>query len=325
MRVLSAADIHRLLPMKQCIEIMDSAMRAVSSGNFSIPLRMFIPLADSNAHLGLMPGSIPNLPVYGAKIISLHPGNPASGVPAIQGFVALFDKETGTPAALVDGAAITAIRTAAASALATRVLARCDASSHGVFGTGVQAATHIEAIACVRDIDSVLVWARDMHKAKQFAVLQSERTGLDVSATQSAEKAASCDIVSTVTGATEPVLEGTWLMPGAHVNLVGAHTPTTREADSETLRRASIYVDLLESARIEAGDILIPIEEGSICEQDIVGEIGQVLARDIGGRNNDEQITLYISLGIVVQDLFAASYVLDAAETIDAGTTVSLS
>ena len=310
--------------MQQCIEIMDSAMRAVSSGSVSIPPRTFVPLTERDDHLLLMPGSAAELPAYGAKIISLHPGNNARKLPVIQGFVALFDSETGTPVAIMDGATITAIRTAAASGLATRVLARESASSHGVLGVGVQAETHIEAIACVCDISVVRVWGRDIGKARNFAHDQSQRFGFDVIAVESAAEAVGCDIVSAVTGATDPVLEGAWLSPGAHVNLVGGHTPTAREADSDAIARSSVYVDLLESARAEAGDILIPVAEGRIGWRDVVGEIGQVLAGEIAGRVEDKQITLYKSLGIVAQDLFVANYLFEAATAADAGTTVKL-
>jgi ornithine cyclodeaminase len=325
MRVLNAADVRRLLSMQQCIEIMESAMRAVSAGSVSIPPRTFVPLTNPDDHLGLMPGSAPGLPAYGAKIISLHRGNAARQLPAIQGFVALFDSDTGTPVAIIDGASVTAIRTAAASGLATRVLAREDASSHGILGTGVQAKTHVEAIASVRETDLVRVWGRDRKKAQRFAADQSRRLGLDVVAVESAAEAVSCDVVSSVTGASEPVLEGAWLSPGSHVNLVGAHTPETREADSEALARATIYVDLLASAQAEAGDILIPVAQGRLRWGDVAGEIGQVLTGAVAGRDSDSQITLYKSLGIYAQDLFVANYLLDQASAADVGTRVELS
>jgi ornithine cyclodeaminase len=311
--------------MRKCIELMDTAMRAVSSGSVSIPPRTFVPLTESDAHFLLMPGSAPELPAYGAKIVSLHQGNKARQLPVIQGLVALFDSETGTPVAIIDGAEVTAIRTAAASGLATRALARTSASSHGVLGTGVQAATHIEAIGCVRDIGEVRVWGRDTNKARSFADDQARRFGLDVTAVESAAEAVGCDIVSAVTGATEPILEGAWLSPGAHVNLLGGHTPSDREADSDAMTRSSVYVDVLASARAEAGDILIPVEEGRIRWSDVVGEIGQLLAGEITGRVDDNQVTLYKSLGTVAQDLFAANYLFEAATAADAGTTVKLS
>jgi ornithine cyclodeaminase len=313
-----------MLPMQKCIEIMESTMSAVSSGRVSIPPRTFVPLTDPEDHLGLMPGSSQDLPAYGAKILTLHPGNKNKQLPVIQGFVALFDGDNGIPVAIIDGASVTAIRTAAASGLATRVLARDNASSHGVFGTGVQAETHIEAIASVREIGIVRVWGRDRQKTQRFAADQSQRFGFDVVAADTAAEAGGCDVVSTVTGAAEPVLAGAWVSPGAHINLVGGHEPASREADSEAIVRSSVYVDLLASAQSEAGDILIPVAEGSLRWRDVAGEIGQVLTGEIAGREDESQITLYKSLGIVAQDLYVANYLLEAATAADAGTTVEL-
>ena len=296
--------------MPACIGVLDRAMRAVSRRDVSAPPRLFAPLYDDSGTLGLMPGSAKGLDVYGAKIISLHPGNPAKGRPAIQGFVALFDFETGEPVGLIDGAEITAIRTAAASGLATRELARANAKTHGIFGTGVQAVSHIDAIAAVRDIEQVVVWGRDREKTRRFCVEQAERTGLNIVDSVHASEAGACDIVTTVTAAREPVLQGTWVQPGAHVNLVGAHEPDTREADTALVALARVYVDLKESAFNESGDILIPIEEGAIDRDHVVGEIGEVLDGKVAGRPDDEAVTLYKSLGVVGQDLYAADYVL---------------
>lgn len=283
-----------------------------------------MPLADDSGSFGLMPGSLLEPPVYGAKVLSLHPDNPSRGLPMIQGFVVLFDHSNGELKALIEGAEVTAIRTAAASGLATRELARRSSSTHGVFGTGVQAATHIDAIAAVRPIEKVLVWGRDYAKAQAFADQQAARTAADIIAVDDPEPAANCDVVSTATAAADPVLRGAWLQPGAHVNLVGAHTATTREADSDALARSSIYVDLLDSAMNEAGDVLIPIQEGRVSASDIVGEIGQLLLGDIKGRADDDQITLYKSVGVVAQDLFAAEYVLREAEARSKGLVVDL-
>ncbi|MBS0364867.1 MAG: ornithine cyclodeaminase family protein [Proteobacteria bacterium] len=324
LRVVSGADVRRLLPVGVCIELMADAMRAVSAGQFAIAPRLFTPLIGGDAVLGLMPGSSRKPPVYGAKVIGLHPGNPARGLPWLQGFVVLFDADRGTPLALIEGSQLTAIRTAAASALATRVLARGDAVSHGVFGAGVQAAAHVEAIALARDVRRVLIWARSPAKAQALAARLRSGGGGDVSATTDPREAAACDIVTTVTGASEPVLRGEWLEPGAHVNLVGAHTPTTREADDEVIRRSALYVDLRDSALREAGDLLIPMRSGIMAASDIVAEIGEVLAAAAPGRTDPGQITLYKSLGIVAQDLVAADHVYRAACEQGVGTTAAL-
>lgn len=307
--IIGAKEVRSLLPMDRCIEVMDRAMRAVTAGEVATPPRTVATLQDGSGHFFLMPGAMLEPAVFGAKAVSLLPGNPGRGLPTIQGFVVLFDHETGAPVALVDGAEITAIRTAAVSALASRELARADAGSHGIFGAGVLAATHLDAIARVRPIENVLVWARDTGKAHRFASEQSERTGARITVAASAEEAAACDVVTLVTGSAEPLLRGAWLHEGAHVNLVGAHSPTAREADSDTLARAAIYVDLVASALSESGDILIPIQEGRIERQDVIGEIGAVLAGDVPGRSDERQVTLFKSLGVVGQDLFAAEFV----------------
>ena len=324
MRIINRKEVERLLPMAACIDAMAAAMRAASSGVVSMPPRLFAPLADDSGSLGLMPGSTLDPPFFGAKVISLRFDNPAQGLPAVQGYVSLFDHDSGRPVALIEGASVTAIRTAAASGLATRELAREDALSHGIFGTGVQAVTHIDAIACVRDIDRVVVWGRDAEKTLRFAAGQSDRTQMAVTATEDPAEAAACDVVSTVTAATEPVLKGEWLQPGCHVNLVGVHTPQAREADTDAIRRSRVYVDLMESAMNEAGDLLIPIGEGAIDESHILGEIGEVLAGDVPGRTDAADITLYKSLGIVAQDLFAAAHIYAGAIAQGAGVEVDL-
>jgi ornithine cyclodeaminase len=184
--------------------------------------------------------------------------------------------------------------------------------------------THIDAISSVRDIDRIVVWGRDAEKARRFAAQQTERAGLDVRAAGDPAEAASCDVVSTVTAATEPVLMGEWLSPGCHLNLVGVHTPEAREADTRAIERSRVYVDLIESAMNEAGDLLIPIGEGAIDPPHIVGEIGQVLTGQVPGRGTDTEITLYKSLGIVAQDLFAAARVYSRALDEDVGVEVDL-
>lgn len=324
MLIINRKEVERLLPMAACIDAMADAMRAASSGAVSMPLRLFTPLADGSGSLGLMPGSTLDPPFFGAKVISLRFDNPAKGLPTVQGYVSLFDHDTGTPVALIEGSSVTAIRTAAASGLATRELARHDARTHGVFGTGVQAVTHIDAVSCVRDIGRVIVWGRDAEKVRRFAAQQSARTQLEVIATDDPADAARCDVVSTVTAATQPILRGEWLRPGCHLNLVGVHTPDAREADTETVKRSRVYVDLMESAMNEAGDLLIPLAEGAIGEAHILGEIGQVLAGAVPGRTGNSDITLYKSLGIVAQDLFAAAHIYARALEDGAGVEVDL-
>lgn len=309
--VIDAGRVREILTMPACIEALDTAMRAISRGDVAAPPRLFAPHANGGSVLALMPGSAKDLGVYGAKVLSVHPANRERGLPMIQGFVVLFDGETGAPKALIDGAELTAIRTAAASALATRELARQDARTHGIFGTGVQAVTHLDAIAAVRSIERTVVCGRDPRKTAEFARVQRRRTGSEVVPAETPEAAAACDIVSTVTTSKAPVLSGNWLRPGAHVNLVGAHSPDAREADSDLIAAARVFVDLRDAVLEEAGDLLIPIEEGRISADHIVGEIGQLLDREIGGRQSASDITAYKSVGTVGQDLGTAAYVFD--------------
>jgi ornithine cyclodeaminase len=319
--IIGAATVRRLLPMPDCIEAMDRAMRAASNGAVEAPARTIAPLADGLSYFIVMPGCLGSPPLYGAKLVSLHPNNPAAGRPAVQGFVALFDGASGIPVALIDGAEITRLRTAAASALATRALARMDAATHGILGAGVQAASHLEAIACVRPIEHVHVWARDPAKARAFAQRHAS-PGVPVEAVDDPAEAAACDIVSVATNATEPVLRGAWLRPGAHLNLVGSHEPQHREADTLAVAKAAVYVDSRAGALREAGDLLIPLREGRIGETHICGELGEVLEGRAPRRRDAAQVTLYKSLGLVAQDLYAAAYVLEAARATGAGTAV---
>ena len=306
LEMIDAATVRTRLPMKDCIEAMVTAMKAVTNGTVAAPQRIIMPLIDGSGYFAVMPGSSSLPLVYGAKIVSLHPSNPAAGRPAVQGFVVLFDHATGTPVALVDGAEITAVRTGAASGLATRLLARPDARSLGLLGYGVQASAHLEAICAVRPIVEVRVWGRSADKARAFAAQHAATTSARIVAVATAEEPAKCDVVCVATGSAEPVIRGEWLRPGSHVNLVGAHSPKTREADTALIQRSRVYVDSEASAFSEAGDILIPLAEGAIDRAHVVGEIGALLLGRILGRTSAAETTVYKSLGLVAQDIVAA-------------------
>ncbi len=305
---LSAADVHRLLDMPGCIEAIAQTQIALSRGEIRIPLRTAVPL-EADRQLLVMPGAAG--PALGAKLLTVFPDNTPPS-PAIQGAVVLFDAVTGAVNALIDAAAITAIRTAAASAVATRALANPDAATLALLGYGVQAESHLAAISAVRELKEVRVWGPDPSRAAAFAHRLADATPARLVAAATARDAVhDAQIVCTVTGAREPVLEGRWLAPGAHVNLVGAHTADTREADAETLRIARVFTEISSFALAEAGDLLLAIKEGVLTESDIAGEIGAVLDGTLEGRTGMEEITLYKSLGNVAQDLAAAGYVLN--------------
>jgi len=323
MLILNQTVVTKLLTMDVAIASMAEAMTATSKGDVNLPPRIIAPLAAGNGIIAAMPSSCKSLSSYGSKLVSLHPANPSEGRPAVQGIVLLFNTDTGEPVAIVDGASVTGIRTAAASGLATKVLAREDADTLGIMGTGVQAIHHIDAITAVRPIKKILIWGRDLKKAQDLAASQAKRTGFDIAATSDPAEAAACDVVATVTGASEPILKGSWLQEGAHLNLVGAHAPNKREVDGDCMKRSSIFVDLEESAYNEAGEILMAIEENCITKSDVKGEIGAVLNGDIPGRSSSSEITVYKSVGIATQDIFACNTVFELAQKQDIGVSVA--
>ena len=320
--ILGRPEIEAELDMSLCIAALDHGMRALSAGTVTVPLRSFMPIGEDRGVLALMPFATSSPFVFGLKTLSLLPANPAAGRPAIQGFIALFDQQTGAPAAIVDGAAVTAIRTAAASALATRELARGDARTHGILGTGAQALTHAHAIATVRPgLCETLVWGRSADKAS--AVAEQLACELDHPARAvSLEEAAGCDIVSAVTGSAQPLIDRAAISDGAHINLVGSHTRDKREASSDLIAAARLYVDLRSAALSEAGDILIPMAEGRIDADHIIGEIGEVLAGTKTARQDGSELTVYKSLGNAAQDLFAAATLVERCRQSGAGSRV---
>ena len=302
-----ADTVRRVLRMDACIDLMADTQAAISRGEITPPLRSFVPVAGGKGGMGIMPGDTPS--AFGAKLVSIFADNPARGLPMIQGCILLFDRESGAPAALIEGASVTGIRTAAASGAATHALAREDASVLALLGYGVQAATHLEAMRCVRPMREVRVWGPSLEKAERFATAHTD-DDVAVTAVETAREAVrDADLVCAVSAASEPVIEGRRLADGCHVNLVGSHSPTTREADGETMGRARVFTEITDFAMKEAGDILLAIEEGFLTEGDLAGEIGAVIDGSVEGRRSEDEITLYKSLGNVAQDLAAASYI----------------
>jgi ornithine cyclodeaminase len=323
--VLTAEEVRRLLPMAACIEVVADALRALSTSEALNPLRWGVRLPEERGLIGLMPGFLPGRGALGLKAIAYFPGNHGSEYDSHQGVVVLFDAEHGVPVGIFDASEITSIRTAAASAVATRVLAREDAGDLGLLGSGVQARSHLEAMAAVRKLRRVRVWSPDPRERDGFARRESGRHGVEVESVASAREAvAGSDLVCTATAAREPVLAGEWLAPGAHVNAVGACFAAARELDTEAVLRARVYVDRRESALAESGDILIPMKEGALTERHIVAEIGEVLAGRAPGRTRPDEVTLYKSLGVAVEDLAAGSYLLEEARRQGAGVRVEL-
>ncbi len=308
MIVATAEDVRRVLPMAKAIALVAEAMVAVSAGAANLPLRTAMDINGVNK-LGIMPGVLGD--IYGVKLISLFPGNPAKGLSSHIGAMVLFDAGTGAPRAMVDADALTAIRTAAASAVATQALAREGAQTLAIIGTGEQAHSHIAALCEVRALRSVRIAGRSPEKAKRFvAQMQSHFPALRFAACDTAQEAVrGADIICTVTSSATPVLEGAWVANGSHINAVGASIPTMQEIDEAVLLQARLFTDYRPSALAQAREIITAIQSGAMQEADISGEIGEVLAGKVTGRQSENDITLYRSLGIAAQDLICADYV----------------
>jgi ornithine cyclodeaminase len=306
MLVIGREEVAEKLTYEVCIPIVRQAMIAFSKGETRQHLRSIIPLADGRL-FGIMPGAMGEAAPFGAKLISIYPENFAAGRQSHQGVVVLFEPETGEPVCILHAGEITAIRTAAASAVATDALARREAHRLAILGYGEQAATHARAITKVRDIRSIGVWGRSPERVASFCTRMSAELGLPVTAAAEVQTlVGDADIICTVTGAREPILQGAWVRPGTHVNVVGSSYAGPVEVDNDLVVRSRFIADSREGVLRQGAEFLRAKEAGLIADEHIVAEIGQVLAGDIEGRRNDTEITLYKSLGHVVQDLASA-------------------
>lgn len=323
--VLSQTEVRELLPMDRCIDLMAEALTGLSAGEAVNPLRHGIFLPDRSGFLGIMPGHTAEPAVLGLKVIAVFPGNHGSELDSHQGIVALFDTQNGRPLAILEASEITAIRTAAASGLATRLLAREDASELAILGSGTQARTHLEAMMAVRPLNKVRVFSPHREHREEFAAKARRRSSLPVRAVDSAEEAVrGADIICTTTTSASPVVHGSWIHPGAHINAVGSSVASERELDTALVVRARLFVDCRESTVNEAGDFLIPKKEGAVTDDHIQGELGEILLGSIQGRQSADEVTLFKSLGVAVEDLAAATYVYTEAKARGVGTEVEL-
>ena len=323
--VLNDADVEACMPMKNAVAWMKEALGTLSGGDAVQPLRSLMWLPDRTGLLGLMPGYLGSPSALGIKVVTVMPGNLATPYDSHQGSVLLFEPKYGQMIAVLDATSITSIRTAAVSAAATDVLALPGAADLVLLGSGAQAHAHLAAMRVVRDLRRVRVWSRDPAKARRFAEREREgfREGPAIEVFERAEDAVrGADLVCTTTAAREPILEGRWVAPGAHLNAVGACFPTARELDTETVRRSRIFVDRMESAMNEAGDLLIPIREGAIQADAIAGELGDVFAGRLPGRRSPDEITLFKSLGIAIEDLASARRIYERALELGRGVSV---
>ena len=313
MRVIDRHEVAERLTYELAIPIVREAMIAFSTGQTRQLLRSIIPLAEGRM-FGLMPGAMGDDAPFGAKVISVYPENFAKGRQSHQGLIVLFDPATGAPACVVHAGEVTAIRTAAASAAATDALARPEARRLALLGYGEQAATHARAISKVRPLEQIAVWGRSPERAQAFAAAMSAELGVPASAFAEAREAvAGADIICTVSAAKEPILKGAWVGPGVHVNVVGSSYAGPVEIDNELVVRGRFIADSREGVLAQGAEYLKAKEAGLIDERHVVGEIGQVFAGELEGRQNAFQVTIYKSLGHVVQDLASAWALFKAA------------
>jgi ornithine cyclodeaminase/alanine dehydrogenase-like protein (mu-crystallin family) len=316
--VLSQADVERLLPMGDCVDLMADVLSALARGELHQPLRSVVRPPGQASLMGLMPAHRSgDRAVWALKVICIFADNPKRGLDAHQGGVMLFDGETGQVRALMNASAVTEIRTAAVSGVATRTLARADAKVAAILGSGVQGRSHLQAMRAVRDFDEIRIWSPT---AANAATLAEKGGGVAVGSIEEALDGAG--VVCTTTTAREPIVRREWLAPGAHVNAVGSSIPTTRELDSATIAASALFVDRRESTENEAGDYLFPLREGAITPDHIRAELGDVLIGAADGRRSPDELTVFKSLGLAVEDLAAAELVYERARAEGAGVEV---
>jgi len=316
---MNRAAVAASLTHAECVDVLSDTMQSVSQRDVIMPLRQFIQIPDTPGKFTMMPGYLGKPKCFGVKLVSKYPPGESSPHGSHVGAVMVFDADTGVPYAMLDGGELTAIRTSAASALATRELSRTDSKILTVMGCGDEARHHIQAILSVRPLQKIVVWGRSPARAQAFVNDCLERKlipeNVDIKVEADAPTAVSqADIVCTVTASDQPILKGEWLRAGTHVNLVGAAIRSSSEADTEVVRRVKFYIDYRESAMAQAGELLNALESGVVDESHIIGEIGQVVSGECDARANEDEITLYKSLGVSAQDLAAGKRAFENAQ-----------
>ncbi len=314
MRILNSDAVAAALSHSDCIVALEAAMKAVSEGKTVMPLRQYMGIPGGDGKFTLMPGYLDDPASFGVKIISKFPREAGSPHGSHVGAVVVFDAKQGIPLAILDAAETTAIRTASARALATRMLSRENSKVLAILGTGTEALHHAKALVCVRDIEEISIWGRTPANANALVTEIKKEFKSKVSVFGEVEEAVgNADIVCTTTSAKEPILKGEWLPQGCHVNLVGAAIISAAEADDEVVTRSRFYVDSRASAMAQAGELKSAIDAGLVTEEHILAEIGELLSEPEKGRLSEEDITVYKSLGVVAQDLVAGLRAYDSA------------
>ncbi len=326
-RVLNTQAIRQALPMATAIEAMKEAYSQLSSGQASVPLRSRIDVSQHDGITLFMPALLHGSNDLALKIVSVFPHNLEKGLPTITAIVIALHSETGQPLGILEGGSLTAIRTGAASGAATDLLARPESQTVAIFGSGVQARTQLEAVCTVRPIEQVFIYSVDEPGAQAFVSEMAGRGPIPdeiiiVSAPSDAIHEA--DIICTATTSSTPVFDGEGLKAGTHINAIGSFTPAMQELDTSTVRRARVIVDSRDAVLNEAGDLIIPIEEGLITPEWIYAELGEIVLGEKPGRTDPEQITLFKSVGVAVQDAVAASRALAGSEEMGLGQIIRL-
>ena len=305
--LLSEQDVRIVLPMADLIDAMETTLAKFSSNEVTQPLRTVIEVGLQKAFVGIMPAFIDEPAMLGTKVVSVFGSNAAVGLPTHLATIILLDPMTGELLSIMDGRYITEARTAAVSAVSVKHLARKDATRLAIIGTGVQARSHLESINAVRQLEQVSVWSRSVANRTAFAQEMRARTTATITLASSAREAVhGADVIVLATASREPVVHSDWISNGAHVCAVGACRPDQREMDSALVARVRVFVDSRTGALAEAGDIILPMKEGAIREQHLAGELGEVVLGRIAGRTSPDEVTIFKSLGMAVEDVAAA-------------------
>ena len=319
-RVLSAKQIREAVRMKDIVDAVETAFIQLSTGSPEMPVRSHISIAEPEGTALFMPSYMKPTGMIGVKTVTLFEDNRKTGIPYIQGMVCLFDGSNGSPRAVLDGMTITALRTGAASGLATRLFARPGSTTCAIFGAGVQGRTQLEAVCAVCDIEKAIIFDTFQKASEKFAEEMSQQLNIEVKVAATSKEAVSqADIICCATISETPVFDNRDLSPGVHINAVGSYKPHVQEVPEEMVLRSRLFVDHRLSALEETGDLIIPIKKGLMTEDHIVAEIGEVAAGKIQARTSDEEITFFKSVGVAVQDLAAAAVILKQAEDLDIG------
>lgn len=321
-KLLSKNDVMKVLNMNDTIDILEKAFTDLSEGKAVMPLRTPILTPDHNGLALFMPAYLKGIGALGAKVVTVYKDNmPKYNLPTIFGTIILLDEKTGAPIALMDGGYLTAMRTGGVSGLATKLLARKDAKVHTLFGTGGMARTHAWAIDCARNIEKLILFSLDpIEKKEAFKKSLEEIIKCEIVLADNAKDAINqADIVTLITSAKDPIIDGDWIKPGTHINGAGSHAPAMRELDTKTVMKSKVVCDLVDACKAEAGDFIIPVEEGKWNWDKVHASLGDVITKKIVGRENDEEITLFKSVGIAIQDMSTAFYVYNKASEMKVG------